>query len=87
MFDYSDITNTFSPLARNPVLNLGFGVDMTLFDIFSLRGGIYEGLLDAGLALNLTYFTLNAAMYGRELGREPGMRPVYDIIIGLEFKL
>jgi hypothetical protein len=47
---------------------------------------MYEGLFTAGVGLDLKIFTLNAAMFGTELSSEPGMRPVYNILIGLEFR-
>lgn len=86
MLDYQDIVGTFQLLARNPILNVGAGIDLTLLDVLSLRGGIYEGLLNAGLGLNLSWFSLNLAVYGTELSLEPGGRPVYNLFLGMNFK-
>jgi hypothetical protein len=84
--DYRDILTLLNPYARNPVLNVGAGAELVLLDILSFRAGINEGLLAAGIGLDLTLFTFNLAMFGRELGREPGMRPVYNLALGLDFR-
>jgi hypothetical protein len=85
MLDYSDIIGSFAVGARNPVLNAAAGAELVLHDILSLRAGISEGLFSAGFGLNLTIMNLDFAMYGTELGREPGTRPVYNVQLGLRF--
>ncbi|MEW5814739.1 MAG: hypothetical protein AB1798_04985 [Spirochaetota bacterium] len=89
MLDYSDILDfiTHKATARNPLLHIGFGAEIVLLELFSLRAGFYDGLFAAGLGMNLTFFTLNAAMFGRELSIEPGLKPVYNVMVGLEFRI
>ncbi|MFP4562217.1 MAG: hypothetical protein ACLFRY_02800 [Spirochaetia bacterium] len=88
MLDYRDIFDflVHPGTARNPLLHIGLGVEFRLLEILSIRAGLNEGLPAAGLGLDLHFFTLNAAMFGAELGSEPGMRSVYNIMIGFEFR-
>jgi hypothetical protein len=88
MLDYNDILDflTHPETSKHPLLNLGLGVELGLLEILSLRAGFYEGLFAAGIGLDLHFFTLNTSMFGRELSSEPGMRPVYNMMVGLEFR-
>ncbi len=88
LLDYDDIFDFLirPAAARNPLLHIGFGTEVKLLKILSLRVGMYDGLFAAGLGLDLKVLTLNAAMFGTELSSEPGLRPVYNIMIGLEFR-
>ena len=87
--DYNDILDFFThpATATNPVLHVGFGTEIVLLEILSIRAGFDEGLLSAGLGIDLTLFTLSVSMFGRELSPEPGLRPVYNLLIGLDFSL
>jgi hypothetical protein len=88
MLDYDDIFDFLlhPNSSRHPILHIGAGIEVELLEILSIRMGMYEGLFTAGVGLDLKIFTLNAAMFGTELSSEPGMRPVYNILIGLEFR-
>lgn len=88
LFDYRDIFDFWldSANAENLALKMSLGLEATFLKVLSLRGGFGEGLFAAGLGVDMTYFELNASMYGRELSTEPGLRPVYNILIGLEFR-
>jgi hypothetical protein len=85
--DYEDILDflTHPATATNPILHAGIGVELALLEILFLRGGFYNGYFSAGLGLDLTIFKLDLAMFGTELSGEPGMRPVYNILLGLTF--
>ena len=87
-FDYSDIFDfaTHPETARNPVLHAGLGFELVLLEILFVRGGFFHGLFSAGLGLDLTVFNINVSMFGRELSTEPGLRPVYNLILSLEFR-
>lgn len=87
--DYGDILDfvTHPATAKNPILHVGIGAEVILLEILSLRAGFYDGLFSAGLGLDLTFFRLNMAMYGRELSTEPGLRPVYNLMIGIDFSI
>ncbi len=89
---YLDYYNIFDfwlypSLAVNPVLHVGLGSQITLLEILSVRAGFYQGLFSAGLGLDLYYFVLNASMFGTELSTEPGLHPVYNVQIGVEFRI
>jgi len=87
--DYGDILDflTHPATAKNPVLHIGIGTEVILLDILYIRGGFHEGLFSAGLGVDLTFFTLNLSMFGSELSTEPGLRPVYNLMLGLDFTL
>ncbi len=87
--DYSDMLDfvTHQATAKNPILHIGFGAEVVLLDILFLRAGFYDGLFSAGLGLDLTFFQLNMAMFGREMSTEPGLHPVYNLMIGVDFHL
>ena len=86
--DYADILDflTHPSTATNPVLHASLGAEIVLLDILSLRGGFGQGYFSAGLGLDLSIFRLSLSMFGSELSSEPGLRPVYNLILGLEFR-
>lgn len=85
--DYRDALDFwFDPEnAKNSFLKFGFGLQFTLLEILDIRAGLSEGLFAAGVGLDLSVVEVNAAMYGTELSSEPGLRPAYNIVVGLEF--
>lgn len=86
--DYKDILGLwlYQENYTNPWLHLSAGLELTLLEIFAIRGGLDEGLMSAGLGVDLTIFTMNIAMFGSELGTEPGVRPIYNLMLGFEFR-
>ncbi len=88
LLDYRDVLDfwTNPAGAENIVLKFGLGVEATFLRILSLRAGFSQGLLAAGLGLDFGFVELNTAMFGTELSREPGLRPVYNLLVGLEFR-
>jgi len=88
LLDYYDILDfVVTPTtATNPLLHIGFGMEVKLLEILSLQGGFNEGLFAAGLGLDLTYFSINASMFGTEIGSEPGLQSVYNLILGISFR-
>lgn len=87
MFDYRDLLMFFDPVYRNPVLNLAIGTEVTMLDVVSFRLGLHEMYLAAGIGLDATFVTIDFAMYGSELGLEPGDQPVLNISLALSFEL
>jgi len=87
--DYDDILDflTHPATASNPVLHVGLGIELTLLEILNLRGGFYRGYFSGGFGVDFTYVRLNVAMFGTELSTEPGLRPAYNLRLGLEFRL
>lgn len=87
MLDYNDILSLWDIIQPNPILLASAGVEITIHDILSIRCGVNQALLTAGFGLDLSLCKLNVAMYGRELSSEPGARPVYNLLLGLDFSL
>lgn len=85
LVDYVDLLDLLKPLPRNPILNLGLGLELTLLDILSLRAGVKDALPTAGLGVDLAAFEFSLAMFGRELGSEPGSRPLFNLLVALDF--
>lgn len=87
--DYGDILDfvTHPDTASNPFLHIGAGVELTLLEILALRGGFYDGYFSAGLGLNLTFVRMDLSVFGRELSGEPGLRPAYNVMLGLLFRI
>lgn len=86
MVDYRDFLDLLSPLYRNPVLNAAIGTELVFLDVVSLRAGIAETYLSTGLGLDLSLFTIDCAMYGSELGLDPGKRPVLNMALSVSFQ-
>lgn len=83
--DYHDILDLFSVLPRNPILNVGLGAEVKALDIVSVRAGISDALLNAGIGLDLSIFKMNLAVFGTELGVDPGNRPCYNLLLDFDF--
>ena len=88
MVDYHDMFDflIYPPASTHPLLHIGVGCELQLLEIVYLRAGFYQCLPSAGLGIDLSLFTLNMAIFGRELSREPGGYPIYGYMIGLEFR-
>ena len=88
MLDYADILDflTHATTATNPILHIGLGIEAVLLKVLSLRAGFGDGYFSAGLGIDLTAFKFNVTMYGSELSTEPGLRPAYNLLAGLEFR-
>ncbi|ULQ59475.1 hypothetical protein K7I13_13510 [Brucepastera parasyntrophica] len=86
MLDYRDILFFLEPLYKNPILNLAAGTELILLDVISLRCGISDMYFAAGVGLNFSIFKLDLAMYGKELGIDPGTRPLLNILLSLSFE-
>ena len=86
MADYHNFLDLFSLIPRNPILNIGLGVELTLLNALTFRVGIADALPAFGLGLDLTFMTLDFAIHGRELGLDPGIQSVYAMDIGLLFR-
>jgi hypothetical protein len=86
MADYRDFLDLRSLIPRNPILNVGIGVELVLLNVLSLRAGISEALPAAGFGLDLTFMKLDCSIHGKELGIDPGIQPVYVLDMALLFR-
>ncbi|MCX7656134.1 MAG: conjugal transfer protein TraF [Treponemataceae bacterium] len=85
--DYRDILDLFmSLIPRNPILNIGLGMEATLLDVLHLRAGITDALPALGLGIDFPFMRLDLAMRGIELGLDPGVRPTYGIDLNVLFR-
>ena len=86
--DMKDLIGMFKndPLKRNPILNLGIGTEMTLLKCISARLGISDSYLNAGIGLRLLSFHIDASIYGKELGVEPGATPQMNVALSFGFR-
>jgi hypothetical protein len=84
--DYRDFLDLLALVPRNPILNIGLGVELVVFEVLSLRAGIADALPAAGFGLDLTVMRFNCAIHGRELGLDPGQQSVYALDLGIEFR-
>jgi hypothetical protein len=84
--DYRDILDLWSIMPRNPILNVGAGMEARVLHIVTLRAGVSDALLAAGLGVDLSVFALNLSVFGTELGLEPGDRPCYNLLVDFSFK-
>jgi len=85
MIDYHDIFNLFKPIPRNPILNLGTGVEVQIMEILKIQAAVKDALPVVGITVDLSFMNVSFAMYGRELGIDPGQRPVYNLLLAFDF--
>ncbi|HQK33126.1 MAG TPA: hypothetical protein PK074_00220 [Spirochaetales bacterium] len=83
---YSHMLDLFLPLSRNPILFLSAGTELTILERLKIAVGVREALLAAGITLDLDTLCVSTAVFGRELGIEPGERPVYIIMVNVSVK-
>lgn len=85
--DYNDIFDfiVYPAGATNPLLHFGFGIEFTLLNAVKLRAGFYQLLPCGGLSLDLSFFTLDFAVFGRELSTQPWTTPVYGYMASIRF--
>lgn len=87
MLDLHDVIGMMvnDPKKRNPILDVSLGTEAVFFKTISLRLGLHEMYPSAGIGARFGAFNLDAAIFGRELGLEPGTRPQLNLAISLEF--
>jgi hypothetical protein len=86
MLDYRDVTNLFFAddyTKKNPILNLALGTELGILNFLKLRAGLNEMLPAAGIGLVAKAFQFNFAIYGRELGLEPGGFSTYGLDLSI----
>jgi len=86
MADYRDFLDLFSLIPRNPILNIGLGVEITLLNALTFRAGVTDALPAFGFGLDLRFMKFDFAIHGKELGLDPGVMSVYAMDIGLLFR-
>jgi len=86
--DHENVLDLFvkDQLVKNPYLGLNAGTEIVLLNFISLRAGINESYLSAGVGLRLWALNIDAAVYGSELGIEPGAKPNLNAAFSISFK-
>ena len=86
--DYRDILDfaLYPKKSVNPALHVGAGIECTVLEILSLRGGFGQGYFSSGLGVKLGIVDFGLSMYGRENSTEPGMDPVYNVMLGIDIE-
>ncbi len=84
--DYRDLLDFFALVPRNAILKLGLGVEARALDIVSVRAGINEALLSCGVGIDIGVLKLGFSVLGTELGKDPGVRPNYNLILDFSFR-
>lgn len=89
MFDYVDILDflTQPATAKHWILHMNLGMELKLLEVLAIRCGFSQGFLSAGIGFDLSLFKLDVSMFGKELSSIPGMRPAYNLVVGLEFSM
>jgi hypothetical protein len=89
MLDCRDVTNLFHAddyTKKNPILNLAFGTELSIFKFLKLRFGFNEMLPAAGIGLGAKAVQLNVAIYGKELSNEPGGFSTYGLDLSIAIR-
>jgi hypothetical protein len=86
MADYRDILAPYSQASRNPFLNIGIGLELMMFKVLSFRFGLADALPAFGLGVDLSFMIMDVAVYGRELGSDPGKNSTYCLSLGFLFR-
>lgn len=85
---YLDYRNMIEPaltVHRNPILNLAAGTQIIFHKVVSLNLGMQDCYPHIGTRMNFTYFKIDLSAYGKELGLDPGSRPLFNFELALLF--
>ena len=87
--DYRDMLDfwTHPDSTINPLLKIGLGAEITVLQVLQIRAGINEGLFAWGFGLDYGAVRFHFAMFGSEMSSEPGLRPVFNLLMGFEIRL
>jgi hypothetical protein len=88
MADYRDLINLFENdySTKNPILNIGLGIEAKFFNIIALRLGMNEMLPALGIGFHFGIIAIDFAYYGKELSNEPGKLSTYAMDLGILFR-
>jgi hypothetical protein len=90
MVDWRSMNNIFTwndRLHRNPILDLGMGAEFGFFNFLKFRVGLRDMLPMVGLGLEPRVFKFNVAIYGKELGSEPGINSTMALDLSIALRL
>lgn len=84
--DYQNFLGALSLISRNPILEIGLGVEVVILEKLKLRIGIDDALPAVGFGLDMSFMQFDCAIHGKELGMEPGFHSVYAFDFSLIFR-
>lgn len=86
--DYRDILDliVYEQEIFNPLSKLSAGLNISLIEIFHLMTGINNGYLSAGLAVDLSIFTIEIAMYGSKSQIGQKGKSITNVVFGFGFQ-
>jgi opacity protein-like surface antigen len=90
MLDWRSVNNIFTwddRIHRNPILDLGFGAELGFFNFLKFRLGVRDMLPMLGIGIEPAVFKLNLAIYGKELGAEPGVNSTMAVDLSVALRL
>lgn len=89
LLDYRDMLDFWvaPSTAENPLLKIGLGTEIQMLEVLAIRAGLAEGLLTAGIGIDFDFMDFDVAVYGSELSIEPGLKPLYNVVVGFTFNL
>lgn len=73
--DYRNLLALLDKTSRNPILELSAGTELVLLNTVAFRFGVSEMYPAVGVGLIFGALKIDFAMYGKELGLEPGTAP------------
>jgi hypothetical protein len=85
--DYTGLLDNPFDLPRDPVLNVCAGIEVCMHEVFTIRAGFRDMLPSAGLGIDFTFMSIDATIYGSELGHSPAQLSVWATAIDITFKL
>ncbi|MDR2803475.1 MAG: hypothetical protein LBB22_04195 [Treponema sp.] len=85
-FDYLGVFENMSETPRDPLLNIGAGIEIRMLEVFSVRGGFRDMLPAGGIGINFTFMNLDIAFYGKELGIKANQYTTWAIAIDFSFR-
>jgi hypothetical protein len=83
--DYADLWDYLFETSRDPLLNIGAGIEITMHEVFSIRGGWREMQPAFGIGVDFTYMNIDISFYGRELGDKPNQYSTWAGAIDISF--
>lgn len=75
------------PLSRNKILELSAGAELIIFNTLAFRFGVNETYLSAGFGMILSKVRIDYAIYGKELGLEPGSAPQLNMGLSISIQI
>ncbi|GHV84196.1 hypothetical protein AGMMS50212_15360 [Spirochaetia bacterium] len=84
--DYKGFLTTLTTPIRSPLLDISAGLEIRFHEVFSLRAGFADMLPGGGVGFDWTFMQLDFAIFGKEMGSQPGDNVTWCIALDFTFK-